>query len=163
MTHRHNAKGLENSHNPPGIPTIAGGGIGGVVDKLNNVADKIDAMPLEQIGQNLKHATAQANKLASSPQIRNIISNLNHSLANVEDISAGANGQIKPTLKSLRQAAAAAHQAMHKIKQLTAGDADNKADLQRLVGEVTRAARSIRVLTNYLQQHPEAIIRGRDH
>jgi paraquat-inducible protein B len=39
--------------------------------------------------------------------------------------------------------------------------ASSGTDLPRLIRELTDAARSLRALTDYLEQHPEALIRGR--
>ena len=36
-----------------------------------------------------------------------------------------------------------------------------KRDLTRLMSQVDDAVRSIRVLSDYLEQHPEALIRGK--
>ena len=38
---------------------------------------------------------------------------------------------------------------------------DRSRDLPALVHELTDTARSIRALTDYLDQHPEALLRGR--
>jgi hypothetical protein len=35
-------------------------------------------------------------------------------------------------------------------------------DLEALVEELSEAARSIRVLTDYLERHPEALLRGKN-
>jgi len=35
-------------------------------------------------------------------------------------------------------------------------------DLQRLLDQASDTARSVRILADYLDQHPEALIRGRD-
>jgi paraquat-inducible protein B len=39
--------------------------------------------------------------------------------------------------------------------------AANGADLPRLIRELTETARSLRDLTDYLDRHPESLIRGR--
>ncbi|WP_111747517.1 PqiB family protein [Salinisphaera orenii] len=162
MVGQKDAQGLDHTQDPPAIPMVAGGGIGDIMDKIGDIASKLDAVPIARIGQNVAKTTENAQQIASSPQIRQALSNLNHSLANVEDVTANANGQIKPTLESLREAAAEADNTLRQIKQVTGGPASNQANVQQLVGEVTRASRSIRALTSYLQQHPDALLRGRE-
>ena len=41
------------------------------------------------------------------------------------------------------------------------GDSQFSRDVERLLGQVSDAARSIRLLADYLDQHPEALLRGR--
>ncbi|MBL8540661.1 MAG: hypothetical protein JNK68_09855 [Betaproteobacteria bacterium] len=41
-------------------------------------------------------------------------------------------------------------------------DAPVQQELRDMLQELTRAARSLRVLTDYLEQHPEALIRGKE-
>jgi paraquat-inducible protein B len=45
---------------------------------------------------------------------------------------------------------------------LTAPDAPTQQALRDALQEVSRAARSFRDLTDYLERHPEALIRGKD-
>lgn len=44
---------------------------------------------------------------------------------------------------------------------MVAADAPLQQDLRDTLREVSRAAASLRVLTDYLEQHPEALIRGK--
>jgi hypothetical protein len=41
------------------------------------------------------------------------------------------------------------------------GQSAQNADLPRLISELTDAARSVRALADYLDEHPEALVRGR--
>ena len=45
--------------------------------------------------------------------------------------------------------------------QVLAGDAPVQLDLRETLREVSRAAQSLRVLSDYLEQHPESLIRGK--
>ena len=40
-------------------------------------------------------------------------------------------------------------------------DAPAQQELRETLQEVTRAARSLRILTDYLERHPESLIRGK--
>ena len=40
-------------------------------------------------------------------------------------------------------------------------DAPAQQELRDTLQEVTRAARSLRILTDYLERHPESLIRGK--
>jgi paraquat-inducible protein B len=46
-------------------------------------------------------------------------------------------------------------------KQTLATDAPLQQDLRDALREMSRAAQSLRVFTDYLERHPEALIRGK--
>jgi paraquat-inducible protein B len=69
--------------------------------------------------------------------------------------------QIEPLIKSLRQAAEAAQSTLEQASNVLGSNAAQTPDLPRLMQELTDAARSIRTLADYLDRHPEALIRGK--
>ena len=77
----------------------------------------------------------------------------------------GTLDQLNTTLEELRRAIATADRGAETrverrrdtLRQERAGQQDLRDALQ----EVTRAARSLRVLIDYLERHPEALIRGK--
>ena len=44
---------------------------------------------------------------------------------------------------------------------LTGAGAPGQVELRNAMQEIARAARSLRILADYLEQHPEALIRGK--
>jgi paraquat-inducible protein B len=47
------------------------------------------------------------------------------------------------------------------IRQLVEEGSPISVELRRALSEVTGAARSLRVLSDYLERHPEALLRGK--
>jgi paraquat-inducible protein B len=47
------------------------------------------------------------------------------------------------------------------MEKMLAADAPLQEDMRAALQELTRAAESMRVLTDYLETHPEALIRGK--
>ena len=64
-------------------------------------------------------------------------------------------------MTSLRQTAQAASGTLETVHTLMGSGVPGDSDLPRLLAEVTRAARAVRELADFLDQHPEALIRGR--
>lgn len=62
--------------------------------------------------------------------------------------------EVKQAIVGLRGSLAA-------VERTIAADAPLQQDLRETLREVSRAAASLRVLTEYLEQHPEALIRGK--
>ncbi len=70
--------------------------------------------------------------------------------------------EVKSTLEELRRATASADRVLKNTDATLLGkDAPGQQELRDALQEITRAARSLRVLTDYLERHPDALIRGK--
>ena len=154
-------KTLKLTSDAPEIPTIPAGGLAGLLASANTIATKINAIPLQQIGQNLRMLSQQLNRLAASPEITQSMAHLDKTLDNAQAITGNARGRVGPAITSLRDAAVAAAEAARTITNVTGGSLDSQQNIRRLVGELTRTARAIRTLANYLSRHPESLLQGR--
>ncbi len=85
----------------------------------------------------------------------------------MEKITVTAKADVPALLAALKKAATDAQGAVAAARDListTAGNGPmgmNTAGLSQTLYEVSRAAQSIRELTDYLDRHPSALIRGR--
>jgi len=145
----------------PEIPAESGG--------LSELPAKLGHLPVQQIGDDVRAITEQIKKLTASPQLQDSIHHLDRSLAELDRTLHAAGPEVAPALVSARQ-------TIDRLRH-TADDIDNTAEaarrllggsaaspngnLQQAVHELTGTARAIRTLANYLDQHPEALIRGR--
>ena len=66
-------------------------------------------------------------------------------------------------MKGLRDTADAAQGTLSTVQSVMGGNGNSPAnsDLPKLMQELENAARSVRVLADYLDRHPEALLRGR--
>lgn len=119
---------------PVMIPTIPGN-LEQLQQQVTNIVDKIEKIPFDQIGTDLRETLSSASRL---------LKNLDKSVA--PDIS-----------KTLQ----AARKSLDNINELLARDGSLPANADMALTELGRAARSLRSLADYLQIHPEALIRGR--
>ena len=128
------AANFDTSARPLMIPTVAGS-----VDKLRkDVEDfvaKLDRLPLESIGRRLDQ---DVGELGTTLQLLNTkaLPGLSDTLADSRKVLQGAGGALDP-------------------------DASLQMNLNELLRELTRSARSIRALTDMLSAQPESLIRGR--
>jgi ABC-type transporter Mla subunit MlaD len=108
--------------------------------------------------------------LTSSPHLKSSIAHLDQALSQLDQTLKDAAPQVAPTLRSVRdtvdrlRATAAELDKTAQAARLTIG-ADAAApdgSVQPTLLHVSEAARSIRVLADYLDQHPEALIKGRE-
>ncbi len=169
LTFVHNAPAATLSADAtPMFPTASGGsGLQGAMTAVNNIANKINGVPLDQIADNIRSATGRLAEFSQSPKLTQSLSALNRSLANVDQVTASAKTQLPAMLTALRQVAHEAQGTVADARHLiasTAGQGASGVDstgLSRTLYELSRAAMSVRELADYLDRHPSALIRGR--
>ena len=145
----------------PEIPAESGG--------LPELIAQLGQVPVAQIGTNVRAITEQIKRLTSSPQLRESLQHLDGTLAELERTVKAAGPQVAPALQSirattdsLRHTAAEIDGTAEAARKLLGGSAASpNGNLQQAVYELTGTARAIRTLANFLDQHPEALLRGR--
>jgi paraquat-inducible protein B len=126
-------------------------------------------IPAENGGLSELAITEQVKTLTGSPQLQESIGHLDRSLAQLERTLRTAGPQVAPMLASARETVDRLHRTADDIdataeaaRRLLGGSAASpNGNLQQAVHELTGTARAIRTLANYLDQHPEALLRGR--
>ncbi|WP_291985013.1 MlaD family protein [Candidatus Accumulibacter sp. ACC007] len=119
--------------------------------RVTSIMAKIDAMPLEAIGDELSQSMVALNRLLKDTDRA------------VRRIDADVTPELKKALEDFRRATVSADQMIRDTDATLLGpDAPGQQDLREALREVARAARSLRVLTDYLERHPEALVRGKN-
>ncbi len=125
----------------PELPTIPAP-LEEITASVSGVLAKIDRMPLDRIGQDLQGAMAELRTM----------------LTRVNELTSEFNTE---TLPSLNNTLGSVDQTVSSLDRLLAEDAPLPIELRKALEDVGDAARSVRVLADYLEQHPEALIRGK--
>jgi len=68
---------------------------------------------------------------------------------------------LSGTIENLNKAISEADDTLKTVKRMFAADAPLSQELQRTLVELAEAARTLRVLADYLDRHPEALIKGK--
>ena len=151
----------------PEIPTIPST-MEAITASLTGVMHRVAALPLEDLIAELRGTVESANGLLSSPEARNALENLNSTLVRADSLMQTLETEIGPLVSSLRSASDAAGHAMSQARStlasaesLTGNKSQLRHDLSSLIEELTRTARSFRSLADYLETHPDALIRGK--
>ncbi len=128
--------------------------------------NNLNKIPFGAIGRNLRTASQHLAKLTSSPALTKSLNNLNRSMANIEKVTKQARDQVGPILTELHKAVDQAQKTVEAAKSVLGGaryqNRANTEGLPETLYELGRAAKSLRELANYLDRHPEALIRGRN-
>ena len=129
------------SKKPPRLPTLPGGlqelqsTITVLADKLTMIANKLEKVPYEQISNDLSQTLQSVNSLMQRLDT---------------DIAPAA-----------RDVLVDAHKTLTAVERLMSADAPLQQDTRDAMREIARAAQALRVLADYLERHPEALIRGK--
>jgi paraquat-inducible protein B len=116
---------------------------------------------LDELTRSANQAVAKVNRLLTSPETKRSLKALSDTLANLDQISKEANRQTGPLLANLRKASEQATATMKSVNRSIGGESGQTPDITRAIDEIANAARSIRILADYLDRHPEAFLRGR--
>jgi len=118
--------------------------------KLSSIVTKLEQLPLEQIGNDVTKVLATLN------------TTLEGATSALKNIESDLMPPLKSAIEELRQAVGSANQVLANTDATLLGkDAPAQQELRDALQEIVAAARSVRVLADYLDRHPEALIRGK--
>ena len=119
---------------PPELPTTPGS-LQELQVTLAAIAKKLEKVPFDAIGEDLHRTLQNANKLIQQLDTE--------------------------TAPEIRAAVADARRMLNAIEQTMAADSPLQQDAHGALREIAGAAKSFRVLSDYLERHPESVIRGK--
>ncbi len=138
------------------VPTVPGT-LSELQPQLADIVQKVSKVPFDRIGANLNSVLAQADRSIGqlTPEAQQALAEVRRTLASVQSTLAATQGSLQTTLGA----------AQNSLERLDRNVLDSGAPLQRNLSEtmmeLQRAAQSLHVLTDYLQRHPESVIRGK--
>ncbi|HEX8874304.1 MAG TPA: MlaD family protein [Nitrosospira sp.] len=136
-----NQAGVDTSHALLELPTIPSA-TEEIQTRVAEIALKLSKVPFDQIGDELQQSLKVLQGTLHSAGL--LAEKLNNDVA----------PEITVAMKDVRETLDAAERTL-------SGDAPLVQDLRQTLQELTRAAVSLRVLTDYLERHPESVIRGK--
>lgn len=132
---------------------------------LSDVATRLNKIPFERIGKSLDHTLASVDQVVSSPSLKRAIDDLAGTLHEAHALTRDAQRNLSPALSRLPTISAQVEDAVENANAALASVGDEGSDFQRktqrLLTEVADMARSVRLLSDFLERNPEALLRGR--
>jgi paraquat-inducible protein B len=126
--------------------------------KVTRIVNKIDGLPLEQIGEDLQASVSNVKQLTASPEFLRGVRNLNETLKETQGLISDLRTQVTPEIVTTLEQAT---QSLSSAQEMLNADSPLQIRLNAALEEIAAAARSLRLLTEYLERHPEALIRGK--
>ena len=116
---------------------------------------------LNDVMHNLNGVLGNLNRATTGPQLRDAVLSLNRVLKHLDRLTVETQPNLNGMLKSLRATSDAAQRTLALIQERAGGNQPSGTDLPQLMIELSQAARSVRELADYLDSHPDALLRGR--
>ncbi|MDB5777353.1 MAG: mce related family protein [Herbaspirillum sp.] len=132
---------IDLSKTPLELPTIPAT-LDELQTQISEIARRLSKVPFDEIGADL----------------RKTMKTLNRTLDSAEKLTDSLNNDVAPevtaAMKDVRKTLDSANKTLSE-------DAPLQQDLRQTLKEVSRAAGSLRILSDYLERHPESLIRGK--
>ncbi|HEX3063350.1 MAG TPA: MlaD family protein, partial [Usitatibacter sp.] len=136
------AASIDFRQSPPVLPTTPGGGLSDLQQSVGRILARLEKVPFDAIGEDLRKSLEQ----------------LRTTLRDADSLATHLDQDVAPELKkTLEQARHTLEEAQKAVSE----DSPVQTDLRDTLDEVTRASRSLRALVDFLERHPDALVRGR--
>ena len=136
----------------PVIPTVPSD-VQVLTDKVTAFLDKLDKAPIAELVTDLRNTVQQADRILASTSVKQGVDGLR---------------EVKPLLESLKSTADAARvtienagTTIHSAGEVLGPDSALRYDLARMLKELSSTARSLRTLSDFLENNPNALILGK--
>ena len=151
----------------PEIPSIPA-----TLDQLQASAtailNKIAKLPLEELIASLSRTADGLEQIVTSPDVREAGKRIGPTIVQLQQTIGRLDAATGPLLGSVTGAANAAtatlrdaQTAIASIQRTIGSGSPLAGNAENMMQELTRAARSIRVLADYLERNPQALLRGK--
>src|SRR5260221_4686206 len=123
------------------FPTVSNG-LDEFQDSMGSIARKLNKVPFDQI----------------SYRLLSTMTSLEQTLKSTDQLMRHVDGSVAPQVGATLTGAQA---ALNNAKQLLAQDAPLQSDLGPTLLQLSRAAKAVTPLVDYLERHPESLLRGK--
>jgi paraquat-inducible protein B len=162
----------------PELPTGSVSRLDVLQDKVEKTLEKVAALPIEDVVEQLRSTLESAQKLLDNGDLRGALASLRRTLDTADRVLArsattmdhvdGLIGDVRTTLSSSNQTLKTADATLRRLDgTLVTVDrnvertADTQYQTIRSIDELNELLRTLRQLVDTLQQHPESLVQGK--
>jgi paraquat-inducible protein B len=150
------------------IPTIPSN-LEEIVSRAMQAIARISQLPIEDMVGSFTGLAKSLDELVRDPKIKDAVASINAAAKEAETLLHAVRGEVKPLTRDVNVTAEEARKAMLDVREL----ADSAKDLVKpgsplryqlstALTELTNAARSLRVLADFLERDPQAVLTGKN-
>ena len=141
----------------PELPTIPAP-LQIITARVNELLSKLETVPIEQIGKDLGDTLENVKRLSESKELLEAVNALNGTLQETRQLVQKLDSNVAPAISStLNQA----QRTLVSVEGTLGQDSPLQHELRQAAKELGEAARSVRILLDYLERHPNALIYGK--
>ncbi len=157
---------------------------------IEDIVAMVRKMPIQQTVESLSNSIQEVEKLLKSPEIASSLGTLDHTLKDVRHLIQTVDGKIEPLTEEFRGSAKESRLLLENVNKnagpvmlstqeamkATTGTmeqarstlatidqtAGQNASLDLALKDLASAAKSLRVLADYLERHPDALLYGKN-
>jgi len=137
------------------IPTMPPS-LDAIQNQLEQIVKKLNKVPFDHIGHDLQQTLSSMNTTLG--EASKLVNRLNNDV--VPEVTK-AMVDVRQTLSNADHTLASADKAFNSAEKTLSTDSAVQQDLRKTFQDLSRAAASLKVLTDYLEQHPESLLRGK--
>lgn len=142
----------------PRLPTMPGR-IETFGNQVFRILNKLESLPLGQILADIQIVVQNIKDLSDSPVLPRTLARLNTVLDDLKGLVDSLHSEVAPEItKTFQQA----QRSLTSARSILDTNSDLQYTIKSAMDEISRAARSLRVLTDYIERHPETFIFGRE-
>jgi len=134
----------------PSVPTQ----LEALTASVTGVLSKLAALPLPELVGDLRTTLQDLDSLVASPDTKATVTGLRQAADHLQALLGTVDQRLGPLLTK-------ADSTLSSTNALVGQNSQLRYDIGDLMRELTSAARSIRVFADYLERHPEALLRGK--
>lgn len=110
--------------------------------QVSDIADKVSKFPINEIGTDL----------------RKTLNSMNTTIESTDKLVKQLDTKVAPDFQATLNDA---RKTMQSTESILSSDAPMQQDLRKVLQQVTRTAASLQLMSDYIEQHPESLIRGK--
>jgi paraquat-inducible protein B len=141
----------------PEIPTIPAP-LQVITARVNKLLAKLETLPIEQIGKDLGDTVQNFKHLSESKELLQAVQALNETLQETRQLVHNLDSNVTPAINSTLDQA---QKTLVSVEGTLGQDSPLQHEMRQAIKELGEAARAVRILTDYLERHPEALIYGK--
>lgn len=150
----------------PVIPSVPSD-LDSIMHAVQKVAAQLSALPLDDLVDDARNTIESVDKLINGPEVKTVLVSLADTLASADELLKSANRDLGPALAEVPKAMHSVRAALKEINALLTSidqgygnESSFQRDLTSALLQAQDALRAIRVLAEFLEQNPQALILG---
>jgi paraquat-inducible protein B len=129
-----------------------------ITARVNDLLSKLETVPIEKIGKNLGDTLQNVKRLTESKELLEAVQALNETLQHTRQLVQNLDSNVAPAISTTLDQA---QKTLVAIEDTLGKDSPLQHEMTQALKELAEAARALRILADYLERHPDAIIFGK--